>query len=148
MHAKECDDGGRRLQALLAGLREALEASWGEDTSYGGVKRAGNPARGQCYPTARVVQHLLPGAQVIEGQVWNGNESEAHFWNALVVDGGTQHIDLTWQQFPPGSYVQEQAVLRSDPSEDSDATRRRCALLLERVVASLDRARSQPAAPR
>jgi hypothetical protein len=37
----------------LIALREALEASWSARTSYGGVWEEGNPALGQCYPTAR-----------------------------------------------------------------------------------------------
>lgn len=39
-------------------LREALEASWDEKTSYLGVKEKGNPALGQCYPTFRVVRYI------------------------------------------------------------------------------------------
>jgi hypothetical protein len=39
-------------------LREALEASWDGLTAYGATEKAGNPALGQCYPTAWVVQRL------------------------------------------------------------------------------------------
>jgi len=51
----------------LIALREALAASWSARTSYGGVREEGNPALGQCYPTARVVQHFLPRSEIVKG---------------------------------------------------------------------------------
>jgi hypothetical protein len=51
-------------------LREALEASWDEATSYGCVSEAGNPALGQCYPTSWVVQQFYPEVEIVEGEVW------------------------------------------------------------------------------
>ncbi|MBC7546228.1 hypothetical protein H7171_00605 [Candidatus Saccharibacteria bacterium] len=46
------------MKADMLKIREALEASWDEKTSYLAVKQEGNPALGQCYPTSRVVQHF------------------------------------------------------------------------------------------
>jgi hypothetical protein len=43
------------------------------------------------------------------------------------------HIDLSWQQFPVGSVVQEFIVLDRQDLGDSEATIQRCALLLQRV---------------
>ena len=114
-------------------LLEALEASWDRQTAYGEVQQVGNPALGQCYPTAWVVQHFCPATEIIKGKVWTGRGDEIHFWNGLPVDGKLCHIDLSWQQFAAGSVVREFAVLDRRHLNDSQATLRRCSLLLERV---------------
>ena len=114
-------------------IREALEASWDEDTSYLAVKKRGNPALGQCYPTSRVVQHFFPETEIIKGKVWNGKEIETHFWNGLAVSGELYHIDLSWQQFPTGSSVRTFEILDRNLLDDSESTLKRCELLLERV---------------
>jgi hypothetical protein len=126
---------GKKPVDLLC-LREALEASWDAKTSYLAVSRKGNPALGQCYPTSRVVQHFFPETKIIKGKVWNGKELETHFWNGLLVSGTLYHIDLSWQQFPPGSSVREFKVLRP-PFGDGSSTIKRCELLLARVVSYL-----------
>lgn len=118
---------------LLPRLREALEASWDEKTSYLAVKEKGNPALGQCYPTSRVVQHFFPETEIVKGRVWNGKEIETHFWNVLKVKGDLYHIDLTWQQFPQGSKVRKYTILDRNKLGDSEPTLKRCELLLERV---------------
>lgn len=46
---------------------------------------------------------------------------------------GWYQIDLSWQQFPAGSIVQELAVIKRQELNDSEATRLRCALPLKRV---------------
>ena len=76
----------------LLKLREAIEASWDEQTAYRGVKEAGNPALGNCYPTARVIQHYFPEVEILKGEVWNGSEERAHFWNGLMVNGTMYHV--------------------------------------------------------
>lgn len=123
----------------LIALREALEASWSARTSYGGVWEEGNPALGQCYPTARVVQHFLPASEIVKGTVWTGTRHEVHFWNELTVEGDAVAIDLTWQQFPPGSVVTARETLGRDALGDSPATVTRCDLLLAGVQAHLAR---------
>lgn len=117
----------------LPHLREALEASWDEKTSYLAVKKAGNPALGQCYPTSRVVQHFFPDTEIVKGKVWNGKEIETHFWNILKVKDDLYHIDLMWQQFPQGSKVREYTILDRNQLGDSEPTIKRCELLFERV---------------
>lgn len=117
----------------LLRLREALEASWDEKTSYLAVKEKGNPALGQCYPTSRVVQQFFPETEIVKGKVWNGKEIETHFWNILKVKDNLYHIDLTWQQFPQGSKVREYTILDRNELGDSGPTVKRCELLLERV---------------
>ena len=119
-------------------LREALEASWDKQTSYQAAEQAGNPAFGQCYPTSRVVQHYYPATEIIKGMVWTGQNEEIHFWNSLQIGQDWYHIDLSWQQFPSGSVVQEFAVLDRGSLGDSEATIQRCALLLKRVQTYLE----------
>ena len=118
-------------------LREALEASWDKQTAFGGVAECGNAALGQCYPTARVVQHFFPATEIVKGAVWTGKNEEVHFWNALAFGTHWYHIDLSWQQFPPGSVVREFRALDRYNLGDSEPTVQRCARLLSRVVEHL-----------
>ncbi len=122
----------------LLELREALEASWDELTSYRGVSRVGNPALGQCYPTSRVIQYFFPETEIIKGVVWTGGQEEIHFWNGLTVKGKIFHIDLSWQQFPSGSSVRSFKILDRNDLGDGDDTIRRCDLLKSRVIAYLE----------
>jgi hypothetical protein len=124
-------------QGFMLRLREALRASWDTRTAYQAVAQAGNPALGQCYPTARLVQHFYPATEIIKGKVWTGATEEIHFWNGLPVGDTWYHIDFSWDQFPAGSAVREFAVLDRHDLGDSAATLERCALLLERVEAYL-----------
>jgi len=114
-------------------LREALAASWDKRTAYLEVELAGNPALGQCYPTSRVVQRYYPETEIIKGKVWTGETADIHFWNGLRVGDDWYHIDLSWQQFPAGSVIQEFAILERQELNDSQATMQRCELLFKRV---------------
>jgi len=114
-------------------LREALAASWDKRTAYLEVEQAGNPALGQCYPTSRVVQHYCPETEIIKGKVWTGKTVDVHFWNGLRVGDDWYHVDLSWQQFPAGSIIQEFAIVERQELNDSEATMQRYALLLTRV---------------
>lgn len=114
-------------------LREALEHSWDEKTSYRGVKQAGNPALGNCYPTSWVIQQFFPEMEIVKGEVWTGKSTEIHFWNVLSVGNKLYHIDLSWQQFPPGSQVRKYDILDRDKLGDSQPTIERCNLLKQRV---------------
>lgn len=71
--------------------------------------------------------------------VWDGKETQSHFWNGLLVDGVLYHIDLTWQQFPPGSSVREFKILDRDNLGDGSETIERCDLLRQRVNDYLNR---------
>jgi hypothetical protein len=124
-------------ESFMLRLREALEASWDPLTAYGSVEKADNPALGQCYPTARVVQHYYPGTEIIRGKVWTGEREEIHFWNGLPVGDKWYHIDFSWTQFPAGSLVREFAALDRRDLGDSEATLERFNLLLRRVEAHL-----------
>jgi len=122
----------------MARLREAIEASWGQDTAYLQAYEEGNPALGNCYPTSRVVQYFFPRMEITYGTVWTGKQEEGHFWNVLIEDGIEYHIDLTWQQFPHGSIVKGYAIRDRETLGDSEATLKRVDTLLRRVVHYLD----------
>lgn len=118
-------------------LREALEASWDSKTSYLNVGEQDNPALGQCYPTARVVQILFPATEIVEGKVWTGKSIEKHFWNVLKVDESLYPIDFTWQQFPHGSIISSYKIRDRKTLGDSQKTLERVKLLHERVMTHL-----------
>jgi hypothetical protein len=122
-----------RSSDFMIRLREALVASWDKRTAYLEVEQTGNPALGQCYPTSRAVQHYYPETEIVKGKVSTGKPLEVHFWNGLRLGDDWYHIDLTWQQFPAGSIIQEFAIVKREELNDSDATMERCALLLKRV---------------
>jgi hypothetical protein len=122
------------LENVVA-LRAALEASWDERTSYRGAVRDGNPAVGQCYPTSWLVQQLDPRAEIVRGTVAAADGVHTHFWNVLRMGGCLVHVDLTWQQFPPGARVRHFELLDRAHLGDGPATVARCELLLRRVCA-------------
>ena len=130
----------------LARLAAALEASWDHRTSHGGVTRPGNPALGQCYPTSRIVQYFFSETEIACGEVWTGAGTECHFWNVRGSGHAAEWIDLSWQQFPPGSVVRHFKLLDRRHLADSPPTVERCALLLRRVLTHLtDQAPDQDA---
>ncbi len=114
-------------------LREAIEASWDEKTSYEGALKIGNPALGQCYPTSRIIQLFFPDTEIVEGEVWTGKALEKHFWNLLKVNGAEFHLDLTWQQFPMGSVVKIWKIRDRSTLGDGPNTVARVDLLCKRV---------------
>ena len=123
----------------LPRLSTALQASWDRRTAYREAWEPGNPALGQCYPTARVVQWFFPDLEIASGDVDTGSALEWHFWN---VDPGCDpptHVDLTWQQFAEGSKVKQFKILDRNALGDSPPTIERCRLLLERVLIQLAR---------
>ena len=121
----------------LPRLRSALEASWDSRTAYLGAFQPGNPALGQCYPTARVVQWFFPDFEIASGQVDTGSTLECHFWNIDPACNPPMHVDLTWQQFGQGSAVKQFKILDRNALGDSPPTIERCKLLLERVLIHL-----------
>jgi hypothetical protein len=88
------------------GLREierAVRGAWGADVCEdpADVPRwsPSNPSRGQCGPTALVLNDLLGGDLcVAEVRLRDGTQQGFHWWNRLAgVD-----VDLTREQFGPG----------------------------------------------
>ena len=130
-----------RRSISLARLKSALEASWVPGTAYLGACRAGNPALGQCYPTARVVQWFFPRFEIARGEVDTGAALERHFWNIDPGGNPPMHVDFTWQQFEGGSTVTGFDVVDRHALNDSPATVERCERLLERVLVHLGNSR-------
>jgi hypothetical protein len=130
------------VKVSMLELRKALEASWDSATSYRGVSAPSSPALGQCYVSARIVQIFFPATEIVEGEVWNGECVEKHFWNILVSDSEEYHIDFTWQQFPKGSFVRSFKVRARDSLGDSQASVERCDILLNRVSDFISRHRA------
>ena len=124
-----------------------LAASWDKRTAYLEIEQAENPALGQCYPTSRVVQHYYPKTEIIKGKIWTGETTDVHFWNGLRVGDDWYHIDLSWQQFPVGSIIQEFVIVKRQELNDSEATIQRCALLLKRVDDYLKTCRHRTESP-
>lgn len=100
----------------LCALEAALRESWGPDLcdDPADVPRwsPANPSRGQCGPTALVVNDLLGGDLcVAEVLLEDGSRQGFHWWNRLAgVD-----VDLTREQFGPDERVQEPRVLARPP---------------------------------
>lgn len=136
-----CPDAGMNVPSLptvsLPELRAAVEASWDRSTAYLGARQAGNPALGQCYPTARVVQLFFPKLEIASGEVATGSGIEDHFWNVDLASTPAHHVDLTWHQFPEGSKVVRFRILDRRALHDSPPTVARCELLLKRVLTRL-----------
>lgn len=121
-------------QFSMIKVREALENSWRPDTAYNEVAEEGNPSKGQCYPTSRVLQSYFPELIVVKGKVDTGNGIEGHFWNMYESGEVMHHIDFTWQQFPRGSKVLQFRKLKAEELEDSDHTIWRCETLKDRCA--------------
>jgi DNA-directed RNA polymerase subunit E'/Rpb7 len=121
------------MKVDLIHLREALESSWDEKTSNQAISEKDNPALGQCYPTSRVIQFFFTETEIVEGEVWTGNNTEKHFWNILEVDGAQHHIDITWQQFPHGSVIKNWKLRDRQTLGDGQKTTYRVELLHKRV---------------
>lgn len=122
----------------MLSLRRAIEVSWRPDTAYLVAEEPGNPALGQCYVTARVVQHYFPEAEIVEGEVNTGKGAEKHFWNVFHASENDVHIDLTWNQFPHGSRVETWKVRDRTTLNDSQVTIDRVERLLGRVEQNLE----------
>ena len=104
------------LPTSLREIDRAFRASWGVDVCEdpADVPRwsPANPSRGQCGPTALVLNDLLGGDLcVAEVHGPDGTRQGFHWWNRLAgVD-----IDLTREQFGADELVQEPRVLARPP---------------------------------
>ena len=93
------------------------------------------------------MQHYYPKTEIIKGKIWTGETTDVHFWNGLRVGDDWYHIDLSWQQFPVGSIIQEFVIVKRQELNDSEATIQRCALLLKRVDDYLKTCRHRTESP-
>lgn len=122
----------------FARLREAIEASWDEETAFENNFDPSNPSMGQCYVTSWVLQQYFSELEIYEGQVDTGSSEEKHFWTALDGVGGGLIIDLTWQQFPLGSKIISSKHRDRKTLNDGPQTLKRCSTLLGRVEKYLE----------
>ncbi|WP_026212506.1 NUDIX hydrolase [Longispora albida] len=117
-------------------LRPFFLSAWGPDTCDPhdlASWHPGNPARGQCGPTALVVQDLL-GGDLVCGEVHqDGVRLGFHWWNRL--PDGTD-ADLTAGQFRPGEVVTG-GVVRHRPAGPLGRCRGQYALLRHRVLSGM-----------
>jgi len=121
----------------MLALRRAIEATWQPDTAFGQVSEPGNPALGHCYDASRVIQHYFPEAEIVEGRVITPTSEEKHFWTIFKDGGRVLHVDLTWQQFPRGSYVKSWFIRDRTKLNDGPTTVKRIELVLHRVQKNL-----------
>lgn len=85
---------GGETKINLNFLEKALKKSWRKDTCYGPMRKKytrSNPAYGQCYCTALVINDYF-GGKIFEVEFPEGG---GHYWN--LIDG--KEIDLTRCQF-------------------------------------------------
>ncbi len=94
------------MEVSLSQLEVALQKSWCDETRSPMVSNSANPARGQCVPTALVVQDLLGGDLDKLETIFDGRR-ETHYRNLLL---DKRVIDFTRSQYPP-----EQVLAVSNP---------------------------------
>ena len=121
----------------LAGVEAAFRASWGPDTCDPDDLpdwRPDNPARGQCGPTALVLNDLMGGELVLAEVRAHGCRVKYHWWNRL----GVVEVDLTREQFSISEHVGVgEAVAR--PPGPPKRCREQYELLRARVIGALPR---------
>jgi hypothetical protein len=113
----------------IALLRAAIQPGWSSETAWHATWDPANPPLNQCAVTAMVLQDFL-GGDLIHTTV--GGIS--HYFNRLP---GGQEIDLTRDQFPPGSPIGTSTVVPRKQLDRSADTVRRYRLLRRRVEAGL-----------
>ena len=87
-------------------LLKALKASWNEDTCYDQMRKKwkkSNPAYGQCYATALVINDYF-GGEILKAKFENGT---GHFWNLI----GSKEVDLTRSQFNKNENIPKPVIL-------------------------------------
>ncbi|HEU5426758.1 MAG TPA: hypothetical protein VFU74_07790 [Actinocrinis sp.] len=131
----------------LAGIDQALRASWAADTcSPDDLARAGwnpgNPAWGHCDITALIVNDVFGGDLVVGEVHHEGTQRGFHWWNRL--PSGVE-LDLTREQFREGEIVSAARAVARPPGP---LPRRWEAYLLlrERVITHLG-SLPEPAVP-
>ncbi|MGI5220532.1 YunG family protein [Nocardia sp. CA-290969] len=124
---------------VLAALIDAIRSSWSAETSSAPASGTDVPAKGQCAVTACVVHDYLGGDILNTVATLPSGVTVSHYLNS--VDG--QIIDLTAQQFPPGtSFTAPVPKTGGKPSTRDyclsyDSTRQRYELLSARVAKAL-----------
>ncbi|GAA4359140.1 YunG family protein [Angustibacter luteus] len=104
----------------LSQVEHAIRGAWSAETTFAKpeyLAGVASPARGQCGPTALVVQDLL-GGDLVMADLLGPNGDGVHYWNRL----GALDVDLTREQLLPGELLQaERVVERRRPAPDGPA---------------------------
>ncbi|WP_159801395.1 YunG family protein [Arthrobacter zhaoguopingii] len=122
----------------LLQLEQAFRRSWSADTTCLDAARLAqwrpdDPARGQCGPTALVIQDLLGGDLLMADVTGGGEEDEVHYWNRFA--SGLE-IDLTREQFQPHRMIAAPRVVVR-PAGGPRAYAEEYRLLRSRVLSAL-----------
>lgn len=120
----------------LTQLEQAVRGAWSAETTFAKPEYlaagTGSPARGQCGPTALVVQDLL-GGELVMAEMVGPDDAGVHYWNRF----GVVDVDLTREQLLPGELLRaERVVERRQPAPDGPAEAA-YRLLRERVLHTL-----------
>lgn len=114
----------------LLDFRTRVEQAWCSQTAHLGYTRDENPAHGQCAVTA-LLFHQYFGGQIKKATVVGPSSDPfrtKHYWNVYKgVD-----VDLTWQQFPVGSRIDQLSIKDVDSKSLTKSVRNRYNLLKER----------------
>ncbi len=119
----------------LEELKQILFKTWGKDTCYPPQEdewSPNNPAFGQCYTTAMIVNDYF-GGKILKVRYEDGM---GHFWN--LIDG--EEVDLTKSQFKEGEVIPTpRAYPRNEIGQKPgyDEINRRYKILKKRVDAFL-----------
>jgi len=121
-------------------VTNAIVTSWSRDTCYAtkGFIDRGRPndhSRGQCGPTALVLQDWLGGELLVAEVFVNDLADGVHYWNRLSDD---TEVDLTSDQFLSDETVGEAKVI-ARPAEMPTRGREQYLLLRDRVITLLGR---------
>jgi len=84
-------------------LNRRLRQVYAADTAqpFDGKWSKGNPTKGHCAVVSMILTDLLPDSMIMTCRVKDGDQSIKHYY----VDWAGFNIDLTFDQFSPGSVV-------------------------------------------
>jgi hypothetical protein len=115
----------------ITSLKKALVKSWNKNTCYPPMEKEWtekNPAYGQCYVTALIVNDYF-GGKILKAKFNNGT---GHFWN-LIED---KEIDLSKSQFDENEVIPKPKIYSREEIESKskyEEYNRRYKILKKRV---------------
>ena len=126
------------MRVTLAEVEAAVRSAWSPETAFARedsrAPEKASAGRGQCGPTALVVQDLLGGELVIAEVTVAGVVDGVHYWNRF----GAVDVDLTRDQFLDDEVVGGPRVVQRPSDGIKPGPARDAYLLLrERVLAAL-----------
>lgn len=102
-------------QLSLEKLKEILQNSWSRETCYEPQQSEWyreNPAQGQCFVTALVVNDYF-GGEIVKAKSSNG---VSHYWNRIA---GVDY-DFTRSQFPEDEIFTEEKIVNRDDLRENE----------------------------